>query len=111
MSWLCSSGKTVGVCAKYALCLKAMHTLRAGIRWKVGTSLPDYEILISAASRPPRKPTPLRTSSSSRGAWRHCNGPRRFRSRSCLMLDLILIAVGLGFFALSVAYVYACDRL
>ena len=27
------------------------------------------------------------------------------------MLDLILIAVGLGFFALSVAYVYACDRL
>jgi hypothetical protein len=27
------------------------------------------------------------------------------------MLDLILIAIGLGFFALSVAYVYACDRL
>ena len=27
------------------------------------------------------------------------------------MLDLILIALGLGFFALSVAYVYACDRL
>jgi len=27
------------------------------------------------------------------------------------MLDLILIAVGLGFFALSIAYVYACDRL
>jgi len=27
------------------------------------------------------------------------------------MLDLILIAVGLGFFAASVAYVYACDRL
>ena len=27
------------------------------------------------------------------------------------MLDLILIAVGLGFFALSIAYVLACDRL
>jgi len=27
------------------------------------------------------------------------------------MLDLILIALGLGFFALSIAYVYACDRL
>jgi len=27
------------------------------------------------------------------------------------MLDLILITVGLGFFALSIAYVYACDRL
>ena len=27
------------------------------------------------------------------------------------MLDIILIAVGLGFFALSIAYAYACDRL
>jgi hypothetical protein len=27
------------------------------------------------------------------------------------MLDLILIALGLGFFAGSIAYVYACDRL
>ena len=27
------------------------------------------------------------------------------------MLDLILLAVGLGFFALSIAYIYACDRL
>lgn len=27
------------------------------------------------------------------------------------MLDLILLAVGLGFFALSVGYAYACDRL
>jgi hypothetical protein len=27
------------------------------------------------------------------------------------MLDLILLAVGLGFFALSIGYVYACDRL
>ena len=28
-----------------------------------------------------------------------------------LMLDLILIALGLGFFVASVAYAYACDRL
>jgi len=27
------------------------------------------------------------------------------------MLDLILIALGLGFFAGSIAYLYACDRL
>jgi len=27
------------------------------------------------------------------------------------MLDVILIALGLGFFALSVGYAYACDRL
>ena len=27
------------------------------------------------------------------------------------MLDLILLALGLGFFAVSVAYVFGCDRL
>ena len=32
-------------------------------------------------------------------------------ARSNPMLDLILLALGLGFFALSVAYAFACDRL
>jgi len=27
------------------------------------------------------------------------------------MLDLILVAVGLGFFALSIAYAFGCDHL
>jgi len=27
------------------------------------------------------------------------------------MLDVVMLAIGLGFFALSVGYVYACDRL
>jgi len=27
------------------------------------------------------------------------------------MLDFILLAMGLGFFALSIGYAYACDRL
>jgi len=27
------------------------------------------------------------------------------------MLDLVLLAIGLGFFALSVGYTIACDRL
>jgi len=27
------------------------------------------------------------------------------------MLDLVFLAVGLGFFALSIAYVIVCDRL
>jgi hypothetical protein len=27
------------------------------------------------------------------------------------MLDIILLAIGLGFFALSVGYTIACDRL
>jgi hypothetical protein len=31
--------------------------------------------------------------------------------RSKPMLDLILLAVGVGFFVLSVAYAYGCERL
>jgi hypothetical protein len=27
------------------------------------------------------------------------------------MLDLIMLAIGIAFFALSIGYVYACDRL
>ena len=36
--------------------------------------------------------------------WQH-------RARSSEMLDIIMLAIGLGFFALSIGYVYACDRL
>jgi hypothetical protein len=32
-------------------------------------------------------------------------------SWSSPMLDFLLLALGLGFFVLSVGYVYACDRL
>jgi hypothetical protein len=32
-------------------------------------------------------------------------------TRSIRMLDLILLALGLGFFALAIGYTIACDRL
>jgi hypothetical protein len=32
-------------------------------------------------------------------------------ARSNQMLDIIMLAMGLGFFALSLGYAYACDRL
>ena len=32
-------------------------------------------------------------------------------ARSIHMLDVMLVAIGLGFFALSVGYTIACDRL
>ena len=31
--------------------------------------------------------------------------------REPYMLDFIMLALGLGFFALSIGYAYACDRL
>jgi hypothetical protein len=36
---------------------------------------------------------------------------RVHRARSSEMLDIIMLAIGLAFFALSIGYVYACDRL
>jgi hypothetical protein len=33
------------------------------------------------------------------------------RRKEHLMLDVVMIAVGLGFFALSVGYAFACERL
>jgi hypothetical protein len=32
-------------------------------------------------------------------------------ARSIEMLDLIMLVIGLGFFALAVGYAYACERL
>jgi hypothetical protein len=31
--------------------------------------------------------------------------------RDRTMLDVIMLAIGLGFFALALSYTYACDRL
>ena len=36
---------------------------------------------------------------------------RSSAGRSIQMLDLILLALGLGFFVLSIGYAYACDQL
>jgi len=52
-----------------------------------------------------RRPAPTR----SRREW-----SRAHRTDDLLehpMLDLIMLAIGLGFFVLSVGYCYACDRL
>jgi hypothetical protein len=42
-----------------------------------------------------------------------CRAPGNdFIARSTTkMLDILMIVLGLGFFAVSIAYVYACDRL
>jgi SNF family Na+-dependent transporter len=35
----------------------------------------------------------------------------RHLRKGATMLDVILLALGLAFFALSIGYAYACDRL
>jgi hypothetical protein len=34
-----------------------------------------------------------------------------FIARSILMMDVVMLAIGFVFFALSIGYVYACDQL
>jgi hypothetical protein len=43
----------------------------------------------------------------------HCDSARHGAAvrKEHAMLDIILLALGLGFFALSVGYTIACDRL
>jgi hypothetical protein len=40
----------------------------------------------------------------------YCTDPTACRKEH-QMLDLILLALGLGFFVLTIGYAYACDRL
>jgi hypothetical protein len=35
----------------------------------------------------------------------------RFDIRSTPMMDAVMLAIGIVFFALSIGYVYGCDRL
>jgi hypothetical protein len=51
---------------------------------------------------------------SRRRSGRAAQSPSRrtqFIARSIPMLDVVLIAAALGFFALSIGYTIACDRL
>jgi hypothetical protein len=41
----------------------------------------------------------------------YCAAPICVSVRSIQMFDLIMLAIGLGFFALSVGYAHACDQL
>jgi hypothetical protein len=47
---------------------------------------------------------------------RHCklrldNGTKRLNNRSNPMMDIVMLATGLGLFAATIAYAYACERL
>jgi hypothetical protein len=35
----------------------------------------------------------------------------RQRARSIVMMDVVMLAIALAFFAVSIGYVYACDRM
>ena len=42
---------------------------------------------------------------------RRSNAIRLPRNKEHLMLDVLMLALGLGFFVLAVGYTYACERL
>jgi hypothetical protein len=37
--------------------------------------------------------------------------PGRSATRSISMMDILMLALGFGFFALAIGYTYACERL
>jgi hypothetical protein len=39
------------------------------------------------------------------------SGARKQARKEHLMLDVVMLALGLGFFVLAVGYTYACERL
>jgi hypothetical protein len=45
----------------------------------------------------------------------HTTKPPRFRerqrARSTAMMDIVMLAIAAAFFAVSIGYVYACDRM
>ena len=41
----------------------------------------------------------------------HQRACREAFTRSIPMMDVVMLAIGFAFFALSIAYVYACDQL
>jgi hypothetical protein len=44
-------------------------------------------------------------------AYRRLRLSSRDPSKGFQMLDIVLLALGLGFFALTILYAFACDRL
>jgi hypothetical protein len=49
--------------------------------------------------------------SGRRAANRHQSAPCVIFARSTSMMDIIMLAIAFVFFAASIAYVYACERL
>ena len=81
-----------------------------------------YGIPITLRAAPSRKPTPDLTRDGPEGSGiclihRNPHRPANVRvvvgqvHKELLMLDVIMLALGLGFFVVSIGYAYACDRL
>jgi hypothetical protein len=51
---------------------------------------------------------------SAQDVWFETRGscvPETHATRSIVMWDVVMLALGLGFFALAIGYSYACERL
>jgi hypothetical protein len=53
----------------------------------------------------------LDSNSKQRALAKHLLALCQVFSRSTFMMDVVMLAIGIVFFALSIGYVYACDRL
>ena len=69
-----------------------------------------YEIPITSPLLPSRKP--MRPVAPQPGKTRTVfRRARATTHRNILMLDIVMLALGFGFFAAGIGYAYACERL
>jgi hypothetical protein len=70
-----------------------------------------YEIPITFSWLPSRKPMRRVAPQPPTEARRPHGRPADHDAQEHLMLDIAMLALGLGFFAAAVGYTYACERL
>lgn len=67
---------------------------------------------MSATASPCLRLTAINAAAAGPGTWSNpAAAAGRGQTEFSIMLDILMVAIALGFFALSVAYVYACDEL
>lgn len=70
-----------------------------------------YEIPISSPLASSRKPTSRLAPDPTSGERAVCSTPLQSSHQELPMLDVVMLALGLGFFILTLGYAYACERL
>jgi len=78
---------------------------------KVRPTVRHYRIPIILRPLPSRKSMQLNSTSPLQPERGPSFGPADHTAQEHLMLDVVMLVLGLGLFALGIGYAYACERL
>jgi len=90
-----------------------LRASNAGLRAsdKVRAAERHYMIPIILRLLPSRKSMQLNSTSPFQPERGPSFGPADYTAQEHLMLDVVMLVLGLGFFVVAVGYTYACERL